>query len=284
MSGQWIGSRAAGVLAAGAVVTLLSALPVPAQDSPWDSIGTKRTTGTTEGSFEGDKQTAGSYAESVTVYLLNDGGNGEGDWYRIDMSIESAISKFRVGGVCGWFTDTVNAAFSLKTSGGEIWEYGPPGTISSRSTGYSMGFKLNSMGGPKMAADYSVSQTVPDAGIKVDYNSAAGRVSWKAALGDCGVKRGTTGDAIGFKNPPLIARNSFVLRPSILVMVPEGKKLEFSTEANGATNGIVLTKSKIASGYPSKIKDRKAIYDFVYTVSCSTKSCTFNRTVNYKTK
>ncbi|MBI1180492.1 MAG: hypothetical protein GC201_08025 [Alphaproteobacteria bacterium] len=264
-------------------VVMLSGLvagQVAAQTSPWKAIGSKRSTEYTEGKFEGDTQKTGSYVERLEVYNLDDGGDTEKDWYRIDMSIESNITKYRDGGVCGWFTDNVRAAFKLSTSGGEIEDYGPPATIDQGSTGYSVGFGFGSS--PKVSASYSRSQTVPDAGLKVYRKTTAGTIVWVASLQGCKPKYGTVGSVVGWQGASKISKTTYALNPSVVVSVPEGAELKFSTKVGSDANSITHTKSKITNaGY--KTVSRRATYSFAYTAKCSRTSCSINRVRSYET-
>jgi len=262
------------------VTAMPLASPAAAESQPWLALGSKRNTDYTYGKFEGDKEKTGSYDERIWIFKLDDANYTDGDWYRVDMSIGSLISRYRINGVCGWITDKVTAGFHLKSPGGDIVDYGPQTTISSRATGYSVGTKLDKFG-PKVTAAYSISQEVPDEGIKVWFDTVGEKLQWQAKLGDCGIKEGTTGSAIGFRDPPQISRNSYSLNPSVMVVVPEGAKLQFSTTVDDFDNGFVQTKAKIKSDFPSnKVIKRKTIYTFSYDVSCDSTSCSINRKVN----
>ncbi len=247
--------------------------PAQAQDSPWDSVRSQRKTGTTQGTFSGKQQTTGTYAHKITVYKLDDANYSQGDWYRIDLSMETAISNYRKGSsVCGWYIDKAIVAFDLTTSGGEIWELGPPTTSGSSSTSFSVGGMLGSSG-PRITASYSMTQTVPDAGIKLMRNTVNETAIWIASLQGCK----NVGSPVNYKGASKISKSSFTLNPSLVVKVPEGRTLAFKTVADGQANGFVHQKDKFRLSKGS-VTHYKAEQDFTYKVTCTGSSCTISKT------
>jgi len=263
------------------VVVAAAAAEESSQTSPWTAIASKRYTADTYGKFEGDKQKTGSYVEWIRVYALDDGDYDKGDWYRIDMSVESAISSYRDGSsTCGWFTDRVTAAFALLTSNGDIQDFGPQ---ADGGGGYSLGSSVYSQG-PFGGASYSMTQEVADSGITVDSSTTKGTIVWTAKLRGCKPKSGTTGQEIGFTGASKIAKSSYILNPSVIVKVPEGTKLNFKTQVGDkGANGLRHGKSKLRSGGFKSAATRKATYLFIYDITCTTTSYSFSRKVDYST-
>ncbi|MBI1181600.1 MAG: hypothetical protein GC201_13695 [Alphaproteobacteria bacterium] len=271
-----------GALPAILAALLLSPHAATAQSSAyWKTLKTFRAAGATEGSFEGDKQTTGSYTHVVAVTKVNDESDTSYDWYRIDLSIESAISKYRKGEtVCGWWTDKVTAGFTLKTKDGIILDYAPETSQGSVSKTYNIAVEIG-MSGPNGAGNpsgqlvqdlgYKVTQEAPDLGIKVQRNTTAETIAWTAGLKGC---KNTGEGALSYTGASKIAKSTFVLKPSIVVRVPQGKQLVFQTSAFGIADGFVHAKQKQIVKNGLKVpKTRSSKYTFDTTITCSATSC-----------
>lgn len=207
--------------------------------SPWTAVQTYRKTDTTKGKFAGDNQTTGSYTHQIAVYKLDDADYIEGDWYRIDLTVISAISRYRKGdNICGWYTDKVTAAFDLTSADGEIWELGPQSTENKSSQFFTVGGSLGTSG-PGINASYSRRQEVADAGIKLTRNTVDEAAVWTANLQGCKNVGG-----IGYTGASTVAKSTYELNPSILVEVPEGERLRFRTAVGNQANGFVHQKDR----------------------------------------
>ncbi|MBI1180495.1 MAG: hypothetical protein GC201_08040 [Alphaproteobacteria bacterium] len=245
--------------------------PSAAQTNPWEALpGGVSEKGDTKASFEGDNQTTGSYSHKIAVYKLDettesgDEADTDYDWYRIDMRIEAAISRYRKGeSVCGWWTDKVRGAVKVSTSGAKIWEYAPDASGGSTTKTKEMGYKIGASG-LRFDYGYSVSQTADSLGIKVDYAPTSAAIAWIANLDGCN----KVGDAFSYSGASKIARTTFVLNPSVIVRVPQGSKLVFRTNAQKQTNGFVQAKQRRDNGAKRKS------FDFDYELTCTATKCT----------
>ncbi|MCB1807923.1 MAG: hypothetical protein KDJ99_23045 [Candidatus Competibacteraceae bacterium] len=258
----------AGILTGIAIAFLAGSLSAPAQAAdPWTSITSYRKTGTTQGKFQNKNQTTGTYSDKITVYKLDDASYDQGDWYRIDFEMVSAISKYRKGdGICGWWTDQVKVAFDLTTSGGEIWELGPQTTQGSSTTSFSLGSSLASVG-PRVSASYSVTQTVPDAGIKLNRNTVNETAIWTARLRGCK----DIGSPVSYKGASKVAKSTFTLQPSIVVKVPEAKRLDFKTTVGTQNTSFTHKKGRYTVG--NGLKTYQTDYSFKHVAYCTSGSC-----------
>ena len=206
----------------------------------WPQIGSFTNTGTTEGNFEGSTQTIGSYDYVVTIYWLDDGGYTGADWYRVDQQITSNVDKFRNGtNICGRWTDKVNGGFGLATTGGKIFDYGPPTdhqTVNSGTGVYWVATK-----GPAALTNvipkYSIFQALEDATFTATEDSAQGTLRWKTELKGCRGPR--------YVGTSKAAKTTFTLTTSVMVEVPEGQPLKFQTFLDSTTmSEILLAKYK----------------------------------------
>lgn len=256
------------IIGAGLLAFAASGLSVPAQAAdPWGSIKSERKTGTIKGVYRSKTQTIGTYSHKITVYKLDDASYDQGDWYRIDFELVSAVSSYRKGdSVCGWWTDKVKVAFDLSTSGGEISELGPQTSQGSSTTSFSLGGSLANSG-PRVTASYSQSQTVPDAGIKLDRNTVNETAVWTANLRGCK----DIGSPVSYKGASKVAKSTFTLQPSIIVMVPESRRLDFKTKVGTVTSEITHKKGryKVSRGLTTYTQDT----GFNYEVYCASGSC-----------
>jgi len=236
-----------------------------AQSSPWQALEQFTWKADTTASFEGDKQATGSYQHDITVYKLDDQGDTESDWYRVDMRIQAAISHYRKGeNVCGWWTDKVQGAFKLQTDSGEILDYAPQTSQGSSTKTYTVGIKASLSGNIRPISKYEVTQVADKSGIKVNIDPAAKAMAWTANLEGCR----KVGDVFSYQGASNMAKSTFVLVPTVLVMVPDGAGLSFKTSALGKENGFVQAKQR-------RDKDaKKKSFDFVYTISCDSTKCT----------
>jgi len=273
---QWRTTPAAlGWAALGGLMTLvfsvLATMSAQAQSSPWTAIGKYIDEGSLEGTKDdgAQRQKAGGYQYQIWVYKLDDGGYDQGDWYRIDLSVLSSISAYRKGdNVCGWYTDGVNAAFDLETTGGWIEEYAPTTSQSSSEKTYSLGGYV-SKGGPAVTATYSFTQTIPDAGIKVKRDGPAETIKWITNLQGCKCNpKNVVPPYACTKGASAVAKSSFKLTPSIVAAVPEGSSLKFKTYLKDFPAGVYLKKFV-------QNKNEKLKQEYSLTVTCSATSCTF---------
>ncbi|MBI1180493.1 MAG: hypothetical protein GC201_08030 [Alphaproteobacteria bacterium] len=240
--------------------------------SPWLALKNYSDSGTLKGQKKDEAQTqsATSYDYEISVYKLDDGGYADGDWYRVDYSLTSAIRNYRKGdNVCGWATDVVDAAFDLQTKGGQIEEYAPTTTESESTRGFTLGGQI-SKSGPAVKADWSISQVIPDAGIKAKRNTTAENVAWITKLRGCDCKNNRympPKDCIGQASN--VAKTTFTLNPSVLVRVPEGSGLTFNTYTKDYSTKVGATKY-----YDGKNEKVRKDYGKL-SVTCTSTSCTF---------
>jgi hypothetical protein len=245
------------------------AVPAAAQ-SPWQSLDSFRRTGYTSGKFEGKNQDTGSYLHQITIYRLDDEGVDKiYDWYRIDMAVESTITRYRKGdAVCGWYTDNVKAAFDPTTSGGEIMELGPETTVGSGNKFINMGGSLTAAG-PGIQGGYQYSQVVPDAGIRLTRVGPKEAAHWIANLQGCR----NVGSPVDYRGASGVAKATYALKPSIIVRIPEGSDLRFLTKTDDIVNSFKHEKDHYEGG---TLKRQSFVENFSYSVFCGSSSCSAN--------
>ncbi|MBI1181599.1 MAG: hypothetical protein GC201_13690 [Alphaproteobacteria bacterium] len=262
---RWVPAAAA--LAAVALLAAPLVLPSARAQSttPWTAFENYRKTGTITGQGNSKDNDVATFMHVVNVYKIDPDSYKGGDWYRIDMIIESAIKNGRYDkkpNACGWYTDNVNAGFDLLTSRGRLEEWGPPTTVGKSSVSYSIGGTFTT-GGPRLNLGYSMTQTVPDAGIKAYEDAPGSAVSWVANLKGCDDPVGST----AYSGASAVAKGTFTLNPTIVVSVPEGAALKFTTYTKKRDTRIhIMKKRGGASNYNVKA-------NFRMTFTCKDLKC-----------
>ncbi|MBI1181598.1 MAG: hypothetical protein GC201_13685 [Alphaproteobacteria bacterium] len=248
-----------------AVLAAGQSTPLLAQSSPWTAVQRYQWADDTKGSWEGSSQKTGSYKTKITVYKLDDNGNTSADWYRVDLTIQSTIDRYRKGDKeCGWWTDKIVGVFNL-TGPGDIVDYGPQSSVGSSSSSFAVGAGLE-LSGPRLQASYSVNQTKPDAGIKVERDTVKNSIVWIASLTGCKNPGG-----IPYSGASKVAKATFALNPSVVVQVPEGKQVQFSTKLDKTQSSIEQAKVKLTNLNGEVTRSTK--YMFNYALKCGGTTC-----------
>jgi len=213
--------------------------------SAWTAIDQRVDKGDLVGEFSGKNQTVGTYGERVEVFLLDDGGYDQNDWYLVSIRLESAVSNYKKGNdKCGWYTDKVWAGFELRTKDAIVYDFAPTTTVGSRSQSVSVGVKAKPGSMAEGTMSYSVSQSKPDAAIKVERDTVNETIVWTSSLTGC--EKSTSGSKT---NPwpdgaSKVARSTYILNPLVIVQVPEGAGLSFGTSVDKQQTGFRHSKQK----------------------------------------
>ncbi len=207
-------------------------------DSPWQALDNYEWSGETMATFKGDNEQAGTYKFTLSPYTVASNQNND-DWYRVDFQTISEITFYEMtgdrfgdtNGHCGWWTESMHAAATVTTPGGQWWDYMPSSTVGSTTTGFTIGGNITTTQAGVNAA-YSQSYGQPDVTITVAANSVDQAIDWAASLVGCG----NYSDFPDYSGASSVARSTYDLNPSFIIAVPTGSKMSITTTAPDPNN------------------------------------------------
>ena len=230
--------------------TRTEAVTVNSND-PWNAIQNYEWSGTTNATFRGNSEVAGSYRFTLSPYWLNSDQNGK-DWYRVDYQTYSFISNYQktgdnfgnTSGNCGWWTNDQHAAITVTTPGGTWWQFMPSTTVGSTNVGFTIGGNIttNTAG---VTGAYSKSYGIPDVTITVNGSAVDHSIRWTSSLKGCGSYSAYPFYS-GASGP---AKSTYNLDPSLIMYVPHGAPLEFTTTNPGSTWNFRVQKDRVSCGF-----------------------------------
>jgi len=208
-------------------------------EDPWDAIHNFEWSGYTIGYFgtASQQQTVGTYKFTLSLYTVSSNQDNN-DWYRMDFQTISEVTNYEMtgdsfgdtSGKCGWWTESMYAAATVTTPGGQWWDYMPSSTVGSTTTGFTIGGNITTTQAGVNAA-YSQSYGQPDVTITVEANSVSQALDWEASLVGCG----NYSDYPYYSGASSVARSTYDLNPSFIIAVPTGSKMTVKTTAPDPT-------------------------------------------------
>ncbi len=230
--------------------TRSKAMTVNAND-PWNAIQNYQWDGTTNATYRGNSEVAGSYRFTLSPYWLNSDQNGK-DWYRVDYQTYSFITNYEMtgnkfgntSGNCGWFTNNQHAAITITTPGGTWWQFMPSTTVGSTNVSFTIGGNIttNTVG---VTGAYSKSYGIPDVTITVTGSAVDHGIRWASGLKGCGDYSWYPAYS-GASGP---AKSTYNLDPSLIAYVPHGAPLEFKTSNTNGDWNFRVEKDRVSCGF-----------------------------------